>query len=1007
MKSNCRILRTLGTAVAMALALWLCAMPAATTMAEEQAGADEGAYSREKLLTAFDLAYTPEELAAIDRALWAANMDRHDLRFNKDFTKGYQCFPVVRRMMDDPLIIAPFMDKFVDGLRGGQGVLIPTAAASCWENPQMAEALHEAQSQEFIPAHKGVARTTDELLDGLAGMLAAAQSQLQLPWSDEELELLREFLPQAMAWHEVFDSTVGEERHKELEAKLENEPDEYLFELASRVDVARLLLAHEMLVQNVRSLLPGKPDALFPSDEPVVRETPFGRIALGTTNDDYYEGDYAVLIEPGGNDHYKNCRLGAAYGTDGLRAGFFADMEGDDFYDCGETNITLGAAVLGVGVFADMGMGNDRYVSGSCTLGAAIGGAATFYDDGGSDIYEGKVFTQGAAGFGIGVMRDASTQRLPEFTTDEGMKDPIDIRLFDNDSYRAWTNSQAFARTLGVALCVNERGNEVYEAGGVYLHAPLFADRYQSFSQGFAIGERGIDYAGGIALLIDYDGNDRYLGDVYNQGVGYWYSAGLLWDGGGNDTYEMTQYGQGSGIHLAIGGLVDVSGNDTYVMHSGLGQGGSHDYAASILHDRGGNDHYMGMTSCNGSGLTNAVGIHIDRSGNDTYAGRRTGGINFGRPARGTSSIGVLVDLAGTDDYLGIMKDGEVWRHTDIGVGVDVQAPPVEDKEAAQPAPEKAEEEIPARVQIPEVCSYEGELTQEVFDELWEISIRWEVGDNRYIVPKARERLVAFGADVLPYVSKAMDSSASGLALRAFVYILGKLNDDFPSQVAEVLRQNATSDNETRRRVALYLIGELKLKALEDVVAGFLDDEEMRRRAIGVLGQIESHAADEMLIEYLSPESEEPLILTSLSVLTKLEADCYPQLRRLLDYPLMSVREALVNRLVEHESAYGDAARGDVVEGSDLSLRARRTLLSALARFTGPPDASLVAAVADMLSADDWGLRADAVRVVRHWQTLEGIDEALIAPAVATMNALLANETDPYVRFAGEEERSS
>ena len=131
----------------------------------------------------------------------------------------------------------------------------------------------------------------------------------------------------------------------------------------------------------------------------------------------------------------------------------------------------------------------------------------------------------------------------------------------------------------------------------VYLHAPLFSDRYQSFSQGFAIGERGIDYAGGIAMLIDHDGNDRYLGDIYNQGVGYWYSAGLLWDGGGNDTYEMTQYGQGSGIHLAVGGLVDVSGHDTYVMHSGLGQGGSHDYAASILHDRGCNDRYLGNTS--------------------------------------------------------------------------------------------------------------------------------------------------------------------------------------------------------------------------------------------------------------------------------------------------------------------------------------------------------------------------------------------------------------------------
>jgi len=940
--------------------------------------------------------YTAAELSAIDRALWAGNLTREDMLFNKDYTKGYACFPIVRDLMHDPMLIAPFLDTMAGELVDGQGFLTALGGCFAWSETEL-KAVQREWGSGSDPS------SAAEATEYLTGVLAAAERRLEFEWDDREREILREFLPEAMAWHDVFESTCSEERRAELEAFTEERGDDYIYGLAAREDYTGAAAA-------LFALIEGGGEAenweagVFPSGEPAVIDSRFGRIALGTLDDDYYEGDYAVLIEPGGNDTYRNCRIGAAFGTPGRRVGLFADLGGDDFYDCGETNITLGAAVLGVAAFFDLGQGNDRYVAGSCSLGAAIGGFATFLDDGGSDVYESRVFSQGAAGFGVAIMADESEQPEPEFSTDEGMEDPIDIGLFDNDTYHAWANSQAFARTKGIAICYNRRGNEVYEAGGVYLHAPLFADRYQSFSQGFAIGERGIDYAGGIAMLIDYDGNDRYLGDVYNQGVGYWYSAGLLWDGGGNDTYEMTQYGQGSGIHLAVGGLVDVSGNDTYVMHSGLGQGGSHDYAASILHDRGGNDHYMGMTSCNGSGLTNAVGIHIDRSGNDTYAGRRSGGINWGRPARGTSSIGILVDLEGTDDYLGIMKDGAVWRHADIGVGVDVPPPPVEEKEAAQPTPETAEEEIPSRVQIPEVCFYEGELTQQVFDELWEISIRWEVGDNRYIVPKARERLVAFGADVLPYMSKVMDSSASGLALRAFVYILGKLNGDFPSQIAEVLRENAASVNQTRQRVALYLIGELKLPELEDVVVGFLDDEEMRRRAIGVLGQIGSHAADEMLIGYLSPDSEEPLIMAAMSVLTKLEADCYPQLRRLLDYPLMSVREALVNQLVEHESAYGEQVRGDVIGGSGLSLRARRTLLSALARFASPPDAALVAAVAADLNAEDWGVRGDAVRCLRRWQKDTKVDYALLAPALKAMREMLSRETEPYVLFAGGEE---
>ncbi|OGK09983.1 MAG: hypothetical protein A2Y63_01640 [Candidatus Riflebacteria bacterium RBG_13_59_9] len=459
----------------------------------------------------------------------------------------------------------------------------------------------------------------------------------------------------------------------------------------------------------------------------------------------------------------------------------------------------------------------------------------------------------------------------------------------------------------------------------------------------------------------------------------------------------MTQYGQGSGIHLAVGGLVDVSGNDTYVMHSGLGQGGSHDYAASILHDRGGNDHYMGMTSCNGTGLTNAVGIHIDRNGDDTYAGRREGGINWGRPERGTSSIGVLVDLEGTDDYLGIMADESLWRQSDIGVGWDVPTPEPE------PEQENAANVVSGEAPIPEICSYEGELTREVFDELWEISIRWEVGDNRYIVPEARKRLIAFGPPVLPYLSKVMDNTASSLALRAFIDILTPLKEQDAEGVAQVLRENAESDDETRHMVSLYLIGELKLTGLEGVVTPFLDDEEMQRRAIGVLATLGSHAADARLKEMLQ-SGEEPLISSAMNALVKLEAASYDDLQPLLGHPLVSVREALANLLVANYEAFGAAVREDFLTREEMSARARRTLLSVLMRAETEPDELLLTVVMKCLQSDDWGLRADAVRCIRRWWEVAEVDYATMAPALKAMRALLATETDPFVLFAGGEE---
>jgi len=937
--------------------------------------------------------YTDAELAALDKALHAANLTRADLTFTKDLAKGHACLEVVRAMLRDPLTIAPQMDAFVADARHADAALhAPLGALAAahdrlsepggpWatgttRGPYLVLKNLVAAGERAHPAPKGSA----DLLAQLEWMASVGTlpplifpvelaGGVPLGFEDVRYKTLRRFLPASMAWHDVFASPYDETTDATLKQVVEKEGESHVHDLAAQLRGAQAAQDWILTFGDPVAWLKALPPEAFPQDKPLVKETPSGRIALGTPKDDVYEGDYAALIDPGGNDRYVGCRIGAAYGTKDHRVGFFADLGGDDLYDCAEVNVTLGAAVLGVAAFFDLGAGNDRYRGGHCSLGAAMGGCAVFYDDGGTDTYEGRTFTQGAAGFGVGIFMDDATQAAPEMTADEGTKEPVTIGQFDNDRLSAWANAQAFARCRGIALCINTRGNDTYEAGGVYLDAPLFADRYQSFSQGFAIGERGIDYAGGIAMLIDHAGNDRYLGDIYDQGVGYWYSAGLLYDGGGNDLYEMTQYGQGSGIHLAVGGLVDVAGNDTYVMHSGLGQGGSHDYAGSILHDRAGNDHYLGMTSCNGCGLTNSVGLFLDRSGDDTYAGRK-GSLNSGRPARGFASIGVFVDLAGQDDYLGIMEDGGVWRQTDIGVGVDVTPPAAEEKPGDRPSLDQDT----GTVEIPAVCHTEAALDPKVFDELWALSIRWEVGENRRIVPEARRRLVAYGKDVLPYLDKAMDKGASGLELRAFQDVLTGLQEGGAKEGVEVfLLCNLAHESERRVRVALYLVGEMKVEAAEEAVVDLLasTDESLARRAAGVLARLESHAGDEVLLGWLQHPEQELKVMAALGALVETEADCYPALVPLLDHPLVSVRTHLATLLAQHADAYAAKVEASLAEAS-LPIRARRTALDVLARSKRVPLQATLEIVTGLLDAVDWGVRADAARqtsIIQRWAT--------------------------------------
>jgi hypothetical protein len=340
------------------------------------------------------------------------------------------------------------------------------------------------------------------------------------------------------------------------------------------------------------------------------------------------------------------------------------------------------------------------------------------------------------------------------------------------------------------------------------------------------------------------------------------------------------------------------------------------------------------------------------------------------------------------------MEDARGWRQGDVGVGLDVADP-----EGAAAAPSSAPNQVTGKAQVPDVVRHEGPLDAKVFDALWEIATRWEVGDNRYIVPEARKRLVAFGADVLPLLDGKVEVDQSGLELRGHVAVLQGLEQAGAKEaVGDFLRRNLASDVARRRRVALHLVGELKAKDREADVVLLLDgkDEATARRAAGVLLLLESRAGNERLRRWLAPDADERNVVAALGVLLGSEDDVWADVRPLLGDARMPVRSRLATLLAEKAKTYGARALADL-GAADVTPRARRTLLDAVARGGFAPDAAAVATLARLVEDDDFGMRLDAGRTIRALAAAKDADATLLAPAVEALERRLAVETDPFV----------
>ncbi len=638
--------------------------------------------------------------------------------------------------------------------------------------------------------------------------------------SPAEIDTLQAFCLQAM---------LEEEHSEEYQAYFQqqklpwlNEMDlEHIADLLEKVDARALGMA----AMEYRTWAEILEVAVYYMDlkpsKPIFHKSPWGLMVLGSIGDDVYNpAKYPILgtqricaiIDPAGNDTYEV----PLYSSSSHPFYFLSDSWGKDVY---RSTAPSFYAMAGLGYSHD-GDGDDLYELGDFSFAAALG-MGVHRDFSGDDHYQGGLFSQGAAICGVYLLADTQ----------------------GNDVYKAHTMSQAFGSTLGAGVLADYTGADLYYLGGKYTHAPLMPNDYRTMGQGMGFGMRPA-LAGGLGLLYDKDGNDRYMGGVYAQGVGYWYATGVLIDEAGNDIYNAVYYPQGSGIHMAVGFMYDHDGDDAYYSRNGPGQGAGHDWSFGMLVDGAGNDAYS-IHGGNGLGLSNSLAIFVDKSGDDRY--ERIEAQNYGNGAfsRSTGSIGLYLDAGGKDLYpQGLAANDSTWVKGTYGIGRDKELNIIASDEVAEDV-----EQLPAPAEDAPIA------------EIFAAAAEWEVGSAVSRVKAAREIMNKRAEEMQPYILENKLDSDSGLEYRALEAFCAA-NQSFQ----DALMNYVTGADSLQAKNAIALLAGRQDTRLVPYLEELLSQEKYLATCISSLGNLESEAGLQVLMRYKDLENERLRFLVARSV---------------------------------------------------------------------------------------------------------------------------------------------
>jgi len=322
-------------------------------------------------------------------------------------------------------------------------------------------------------------------------------------------------------------------------------------------------------------------------------------------------------------------------GNDGHSPGaaLIVDPGGDDTY------VRAPAFGGAISVVVDLG-GNDRYHG----TDVAVRALAALVDLAGDDRYEMEGPGLGAAIAGASLLVDfAGNDRYQSGYFGQGAAafgTGALIELGGDDEYRLVAWGQGLGLAGGLGLLWDRAGSDRYTVAGA---ADPFDRGLLSGAQGAGFGFRTL-LGGGTGILRDERGDDRYEAEMFAQGSGYYYGAGLLWDESGHDRYRAVRYAQGSGAHEAVGVLRDEGGIDSYELGHGAGQGMGLDLALGVLVDGAGDDRYSARFHAQGTATANGFGLLADAGGADRLRVADRYAWGTAEPLRGLPSVGVLLN---------------------------------------------------------------------------------------------------------------------------------------------------------------------------------------------------------------------------------------------------------------------------------------------------------------------------------------------------------------------------
>ena len=309
------------------------------------------------------------------------------------------------------------------------------------------------------------------------------------------------------------------------------------------------------------------------------------------------------------------------------------DLAGNDVY-AGTEKQGPAAGLFGTWIIDDRS-GDDKYgkVGGTFSTGAGCFGVGMIIDRGGNDSYRGTQWSIGAGVYGAGIVMDLG----------EG-----------DDEYLGEFLSIGVGGPRGFGFVFDERGNDLYKADGPKPSIYGTPDVHCAFSQGMGFGYRKYA-AGGIGILCDVAGDDKYQAGEFSQGGAYYHGLGILRDFSGDDNFHGNRYTQGFGVHQAFGVLIDDAGDDTYWGMTAADQGSAWDIAAGCLLDKSGNDSYTANGMTQGSAAMQGIAYLLDLDGVDSYNGTspaqgESGSNTYHFESSGALSFSLLFDDGGDED---------------------------------------------------------------------------------------------------------------------------------------------------------------------------------------------------------------------------------------------------------------------------------------------------------------------------------------------------------------------